>query len=137
MLTNKKKLNELAVLDREFGKQQAKIAKIKRVMATRTADYSLFSYVEKKAAQAGIQGNIRSMNSFRGAQTASYEESIVDIKLDKITIRQLTDFLYHAESAADLVRVKRITISKMKESPEYLTAQIQLASFSYPSGRLQ
>lgn len=136
---NQKKLSELVSLDHEFGKLQAKTAKVKRALAARTADYSLFSYVEKKAAQAGCQGNIKSMNSSRGAQAASYEESIVDIKLDKITIRQLTDFLYYAESATDLVRIKRISVSKMKGSPEYLTAQIQLASFqfsaSHPAGR--
>jgi len=69
------------------------------------------------------------MSSSRGTQTANFEESLVDIRLDKITIKQLTDFLYYAESPADLVRIKRITVSKMKESPEYLSVQMQLASF--------
>jgi general secretion pathway protein M len=132
---NQKKLSEITMLDREFARQEAKMAKVKQVMAMRPADYSLFAYLEKKAVQAGVKGNIKNMNSSRGVQTANYEESLVDVKLDKITIKQLTDFLYYTESAADLIRIKRITISKMKESPEYLSAQLQLVSFQVSSPR--
>lgn len=125
---NQRKLEEIKQLDAEFARQEEKIARIKTVMAKRTAGFSLFSYLEKKATQAGVRGNITYMNSSRGAQSAAFEESLIDMKLDKITIKQLTDFLYFAESPADLVRIKRITVNKMKESPEYLSAQIQIAS---------
>jgi type II secretory pathway component PulM len=137
--TNQKRLGEIILLDAEFTRQEAKLARVKKVMAARPADYSLFSYLEKKAVQAGVKGNIKNMNSSRGTPAANYEESLIDIKLDKITIKQLTDFLYYAESPSDLIRVKRITISKMKESPEYLSAQMQLATFQvshpHPGGR--
>ena len=127
--TNQKKLGEIIRLDNEFALQEAKAAKVKRVMASRLADFSLFSYLEKKALQAAVKGNIKNMSSSRGTQTANFEESLIDIRLDKITIKQLTDFLYYAESPADLVRIKRVTVSKMKESPEYLSVQMELASF--------
>jgi hypothetical protein len=104
-------------------------------MMSRPADFSLFSYVEKKAVLAAVKGNIKNMSSSRGAQTANFEESLIDIRFDKITIKQLTDFLYYAESPADLVRIKRISVTKMKESPEYLSVQIQLASFQIQGAR--
>ena len=132
---NQKKLDEVIKLDTEFAGQEAKISKIKRVMSTRTADFSLFSYLEKKAIQAGVRGNIKYMNSSKGTQSAAFEESLIDMRLDKITIKQLTDFLYFAESSADLVRIKRITVIKMKESPEYLSAQLQIASMQALSSR--
>jgi hypothetical protein len=75
------------------------------------------------------------MNSSKGTQSAAFEESLIDMRLDKITIKQLTDFLYFAESSADLVRIKRITVIKMKESPEYLSAQLQIASMQALSSR--
>ena len=132
---NQKKLDEVIKLDAEFAGQEAKISKIKKVMSTRTADFSLFSYLEKKATQAGVRENIKYMNSSRGIQSAAFEESLIDMKLDKITIKQLTDFLYFAESPADLVRIKRITVNKMKESPEYLSAQLQITSVQALSSR--
>ena len=75
------------------------------------------------------------MNSSVGTKSAAFEESLIDMKLDKITIKQLTDFLYFAESPADLVRIKRITVNKMKESPEYLSAQLQITSVQALSSR--
>ena len=126
---NQKKLNEISRLDAEFTLQEAAIARIKRAMSARSADFTLFAYLEKKATQANVRGRIKYMNSSRGGQSASFEESIIDMKLDKITIKQLTDFLYFAESPADLVKIKKIAISKMKESPEYLSAQLQISSF--------
>ena len=125
---NQKKLEEIMKLDAEFTRQEEKTAKIKTVMSRRTADFSLFSYLEKKATQAGVRGNITYMNSSRGAQSTIFEESLIDMKLDKITIKQLTDFLYFSESPSELVKIKRITVSKMKESPEYLSAQIKIVS---------
>ncbi|HLZ18357.1 MAG TPA: hypothetical protein VKO67_02020, partial [Smithellaceae bacterium] len=76
---------------------------------------------------------IKQMNSIPGVKSASFEESLVDMKLEKITIRQLSDFLYQVESPSEMIRIKRITISKMKESPEYISAQMLIASYS-PSG---
>lgn len=127
--TNQKKLVEISGLAAEFKEMEVKTAAIKRAAMTHGGNFTLFSYLEKKATQANVRGRIKYMNSSRGTQTASFEESLIDMKLDKITVKQLTDFLYFAESPADLIRIKKITISKMKESPEYLSAQIQISSF--------
>jgi hypothetical protein len=126
---NQRKLTEISKLDKEFSLQEARMAEIKRAVSVRNADFTLFSYLEKKATQANVKKNIKYMNSSRGTQSASFEESLIDMKLDKITIKQLTDFLYFAESPADLVKIKKIIINKMKESPEYLSAQLQISSF--------
>jgi general secretion pathway protein M len=126
---NQKKLDELSKLDAEFTLQEAAMAKIKRAMSARSADFTLFAYLEKKATQANVRGRIKQMNSSKGIQSISLEESLIDMKLEKITIKQLTDFLYFVESPADLVKIKKIAINKMKESPEYLSAQLQISSF--------
>jgi general secretion pathway protein M len=126
---SQKKLDEISILDAEFTAQEGAMAKIKNAMSTRGADFTLFAYLEKKAAQANVRGRIKQMNSSKGVQSTSMEESLIDMKLEKITIKQLTDFLYFVESPADLVRIKKITVNKMKESPEYLNAQLQISSF--------
>jgi general secretion pathway protein M len=126
--THQKKLIEINELSSEFAVQEAKTAAIKRAFAMHGADFTLFSYLEKKATQANVRGRIKYMNSSRGTQSPSFEESLVDMKLDTMTIKQLNDFLYYAESPEDLVRIKKITINKMKENPEYLSVQLQISS---------
>lgn len=123
-----KKLAEINALSTEFRALEAKTAVMQRAVAMHGADFTLFSYLEKKATQANVRGRIKYMNSSRGTRSESFEESLVDMKLEKITIKQLADFLYHAESPTDLVRIKKITVNKMKESPEYLSAQLLISS---------
>lgn len=127
--TQRKKLVEITALAAEFDSLEARAAAVRRMTSARGTDFTLFAYLEKKAAQANVRGRIKFMNASRGAQSGSFEESLVDMKLDKITIRQLADFLYFAESPADLIRIKKLSVSKMKENPEYLSAQFLISSF--------
>ena len=127
---NSRKLEEMVKMDAEFVVQEAKISRIKRVLASRQGDFTLFAYLEKKAISAGVKGSIKQMNSIQGTKTASFEETLIDLKLEKLTIKQLTDFLYQVESPDEMIRIKRITIDKMKESPEYISVQILIASYT-------
>lgn len=125
---NQQKLVEMNKLAAEFEATEATASAIKRMAAVRGADFTLFSYLEKKATEANVRGRIKFMNSSKGAQSGTFEESLVDMRLDRITIKQLADFMYFAESPADLIRVKKISISKMKDTPEYLTVQLQISA---------
>lgn len=126
---NSRKLAEMVMMDEAFADQEAQIARIKTVLASRH-DFTLFSYLEKKALAARVKGSIRQMNSMQGTKSASFEESLIDMKLDRLTIRQLMEFLYQVESPDEMVKIKRITIDKMKESPEYISAQVLVASYT-------
>lgn len=127
---NSTKLAEMAAIDAEFAVQDAKISRIKHAIASRRTDFTLFSYLEKKAVSANVKGAIKQMNSLQGARSASFEETLIDMKLEKITIKQLEDFLYQIESPAELIKIKRITINKMKESPDYISAQLLITSYT-------
>jgi hypothetical protein len=55
--------------------------------------------------------------------------------MDKLTMKQLADFLYMVESPRDLIRVRKLSVGKMKESPEYINAQIQVFTYqTAPAG---
>ncbi len=126
---NTARLHEMARLDESFSRQEAKISQIRRSMAARKANFTLFSYLDQKAMAAGVKGRIRQMNSVAGAKTASFEETLVEMKLDKLTMKQLTEFLFYVESPGEMVRIKRLTIARMKESPDYLSVSMLVASY--------
>jgi len=126
---SEKTLREIAVLGAEYGLLRQRSEEVGRAIAGRPPGFALFSYLEKKAGDAGVKANIRSMNPLKSLPAEAYEEAAVEMKLDKMTMKQLTDFLYQAESREDLVRIRKIAISKMKESPEYLTVVIQMFTY--------
>jgi general secretion pathway protein M len=126
---NEKTLAEMVLLAKDYQVLKRQAAKIQQALARRPQNFSLFSTLEKIAGEAGVKSSIKSMNAAKGSISGPYEELPVDIRLDKITLRQLTDFLYLLESPQELIRVKRIALTKMPESPEYLSAQVQAVTF--------
>lgn len=132
-----KTLRELAGLSAEYGLLRQRSEEIRRVIERRPPGFALFSYLEKRAGDAGVKTNIRSINPLKSAPEGAYEESAVEMRLDRLTMKQLTDFLYLVESREDLVRIRKMSIGKMKESPEYLSVLIQVFTYQpmAPGGR--
>lgn len=107
---------------------------LQRAVASRPPSFTLYSFVERKAREAGVRGNIKAINPSRGMSAGTFEETIADVSLERITTRQLVQFLYHADSPRDAVRIRKLTVRKSMESPEYLTATVQLATYQAVAG---
>ena len=75
----------------------------------RPPGFALFSYLEKSAGDAGVKTNIKSINPLKSSPAESYEESVVEMRLDRLTMKQLTDFLYIVESREELVRIRKMS----------------------------
>ena len=126
---SEKSLRELATLGVEYGVLRQRSEEIRRVIERRPPGFALFSYLEKRAGDAGVKTNIKSINPLKSAPEGAYEETAVEMRLEKLTMKQLTDFLYLVESREDLVRIRKLSGGKMKESPEYLSVSIQVFTY--------
>ncbi len=110
---------------------------IQKAVASRPPNFTLYSFVERKAREAGVRGNVKAINPSRGISAGTLEETMADVSLEKITTRQLVQFLYYADSPDDAVRIRKLTVRKSMESPEYLTATVQLATYQAVAGTRQ
>jgi general secretion pathway protein M len=126
---SEKTLRELATLGAEYGILRQRSEEIRRVIERRPPGFALFSYLEKRAGDAGVKTSIKSINPLKSTPAGAYEETAVEMRLDKLTMKQVTDFLYQVESREDLVRIRKMSIGKMKESPEYLSVLIQVYTY--------
>ncbi len=129
-----KTLKEMAALGAEYQVLQRGMETVRNGMARRSPDFTLFSHLEKKATQSGVRSNLKNMQPARAPVSGGYDEASVEIKLEKITLKQLVNFLYSVESPQDLVRVKRLSVRKSSEDPQYLSAVIQVATFEKSRG---
>ncbi len=132
---NEKVLREIAVLGVEYGVIRQRSEEIRQVIERHPPGFALISYLENKAGEAQIKTNIRSMNPLPSTTAGAYEETAVEMKMDKLTMKQITDFLYLVESPEEMIRVRKISLGKMKESPEYLSALIQVFTYQPPGSR--
>ncbi len=132
--TQEKVLNEMNTQLAEYRLLKRDMDSLQRAVESRPPNFTLYSFVERKAREAGVRGNIKSINPSRGMGAGSYEETMADVSLEKITTRQLVQFLYHADSPRDAVRIRKLTVRKSMESPEYLTVTVQLATYQAATG---
>jgi len=96
-------------------------------MAGRKKDFTLFSFLDKLAGEAGIKGNISYMKPSTSNQPNSrYKKSIVEMKVEGITMKQLSDYLHSVETSRNSVVVKRLSISSKGGKERAITAVMQV-----------
>ncbi len=124
-----KTLKELVSLGSEYGALKEDSVDIKKRLALRSKNFTLFSFLEKQAGRSGIKPGIKYMKPSASIDKGNYKESSVEMKLENITLKQLVEYLYLIESPENLVRIKRISVKQSKGSPEYMTALIHLVTY--------
>jgi len=132
---NEKTLRELSALGAEYDVLRARSEQIKRSIEGRPPGFALPAYLGKKAEEAAVNRNVRSIHPLKPSPAGLYEETAVEMKLDHLTMRQLSDFLYLLESPEEMVRIRKASVVRMKESPEYLGVSIQVVIYQpLPAG---
>jgi general secretion pathway protein M len=105
--------------------QQTKISKSR--FQGRPKGFTLYSFLDRLAGESGIKDRISSMKPSKTVQKSSpYKISRVEMKLEAITLEQLTTYLYGVETSNNMVTIKKISISKKDKKQGLLTAVLQV-----------
>jgi general secretion pathway protein M len=96
----------------------------------RPKTFALFSFIDQLAGKSGIKGNISSMKpSTSNVKNSSYKLSSVEMKLNALTMEQLTTFLHGLEDPKNVVWIKRISISKADKNEGLLNTILKAETF--------
>ncbi|MCK9274981.1 MAG: type II secretion system protein GspM [Syntrophales bacterium] len=131
---NKKVLKEISLLAEEYRLIKADSGQMKKMLLQRPSDFTLFSFLEQEAGNAGIKPNITYMKPSDSKIEGPYRESSVEMKLENVTLNQLTEYLHRVESPSDLVAVKRISVKQSKEGSGYLSVVLQMVTYTIGGG---
>ena len=93
----------------------------------REKQFTLYSFMDSLARNTGIKDRITYMRPTKKVQKNSpFKLSRVELKLDAITLEQLTTYLYGVETSKNLVEIKKIVISKKDKEQALITAVLQV-----------
>ena len=96
-------------------------------LAGRKRGFTLFSFLDRLAGEAGIKGNISYMKPSTSNQPNSrHKKSVVEMKLQGITMKQLTTYLHGVETSGNVVVVKRLSISVKGSKDRSVSAVMQV-----------
>lgn len=96
----------------------------------RPKTFSLFSFIDRLAGKSNIKNNIIYMKpSTANIKNSSYKLSTVEMKLNALTMDQLTTFLHGVEDIANVVWIKRISITRDDKNEGLLNTVLQVETF--------
>lgn len=96
-------------------------------------DASLSSSIESLASQAGLKENVDSLKERPSVPSDLYNEVAIEVRLSKLTLKQLTDFLYQIEHSPTRV----LKVDKLRIKPRFDNKQQLDASFDVLTYQLQ
>lgn len=119
-------LKEIVMKSAEYKALMENDQKLKQRMTGRDQGITLFSYLEGEADRAKIKGHIEYMKPSASQGSGAYKESMVEMRLKGITLKQLVGYIYRIESPKDLISIKRISIKEDKKESSYLDVILQV-----------
>ena len=120
-------LEDMLILKSEYDAINKKTESAKGRFAKKKTGSTLFSFLDKLAGEAGIKENIAYMKPSTSAQKNSqYRISTVELKLQNIILKQLVSYLHKVETSNNMVRVKRLSISKTGKDVGFINAVLQV-----------
>jgi general secretion pathway protein M len=125
-----KTIEEMLALKSEYDAVVSYINFSKNRLAKRQKGFALFSFLDELAGQTGIKNKIKYMKpSSTSQKDGSLKLSLVEMKLEVITLKQLTAYLYRIETSENSVFVKRISISKADKPLGSIEAVLQVETY--------
>jgi general secretion pathway protein M len=122
-------LEEIVRLSAEYQRYQRGSQDVRQALSRRRGGFTLFSFLEREAGDAGVKEYIKYMKPSTSSGPGSYKESLVEMKLEAISLSQLVDYLHKIEEPENLVMVKRISIKETKGKSGYLDTILQVMTF--------
>ena len=93
----------------------------------REKDFTLFSFLDKLSGSAGIKKNITYMKPSSTTQKNSpYKISQVEMKLQGLTLQQLTTYLHMVETSRNMIYINKLSILKTGKDKGFVDAVLQV-----------
>lgn len=93
----------------------------------RQKGFTLNSFLVQAAGQVGIKDRISSMKPTTTTQkNSNFKVSRVEMKLDAISLEQLTAFLHGVETSPNMVMVKKLSVSKKDKKEGLINVIMQV-----------
>lgn len=122
-------LKEIMMLSAEYQALKKGSQGIQDILARRKSNFTLFSFLESAAGDAEVKAHIKYMKPSDSQDAGPYKESMVEMKLEGITLKQLVGYLYRIESPENAIRVKRVSVKESKGAAGYMDAILQVLTF--------
>jgi len=130
IVTRTRALQEMHLLKSEYVALTQTIHNGEAQLKNRPKGFTLFSFLDALAGKSGIKQNIIYMKpSTSNLKGSPYALSMVELKINALTMAQLVTFLHGVEETPNMIWIKRISISKGEKDNQLLNSILQVETF--------
>ncbi len=123
-------MKKVSRLREQYQQTHRQLETIKAKLDGQQKNFSLLSFIEDLANKENIRENIGSVKPKTLPLIDPYEEKLVEIQMDDITLPKLVDFIYKIEHSGHILKVKRLRIKPRYNNRDLLSVVIQVTTFS-------
>jgi general secretion pathway protein M len=123
-------LQEMQRLKADYEMLRLRAEQASQDLTRRRRGFTLFSFLDELAGRAGLKDRIAYMKPSTMVQENSpYKLSIVETKLQSVTMKQLTAYLYSIETSMNRVRVTKLSITRTGQQTGFVDAVLLVETF--------
>ena len=121
-------LGKLRARSAEYLELQEKLSEIRERIATRPGGGGMLSTLEQAGKDCGLTASIVYIKPSTAAINDTYTEAGVELKLEAVSLKQVTQFLRRVEASGWFLGVKALHIRESAREPALLDAVILISS---------
>ncbi len=122
-----KDLAEIRVLKDQYLEMQRRLQQLQAAAAQRGP---LLTEIENMTKRANLSSKIISLKPQAGVQTETFKESIVEIKLENVTLFDIVNYVNMIERAS--LRIRKLYFKPRFDNPKLLNSTILVSSAGQP-----
>jgi type II secretory pathway component PulM len=127
---DRERLAQIEGLITEHADLTEKVTQLKRNVINQPVS----TYVESKAREAGLADTIERIQNQRTDENDFFEESVVEVRLKKVSLQQLTQFMFGLEQSGQAARVQSLEVKPTFQDPRYLDVSMEVIGYRPLSG---
>jgi len=124
-------LAQLQAKSLEYEKLAEEVDRLRSMISQQQESRTMLSAIERIGEASGLSENVLSLKPTTVTMDEEYEETVVEILLDRITLAQLVEFLAKLESLGRAGGIKALEVRHADRSEGALRAVVQLATVSH------
>jgi type II secretory pathway component PulM len=123
-------LTKVSRLREQYVQTHAQLETIQAKLAGQKNTFSLLSFIEDLAKKENIREKIGSVKPKTLPLNDQYDENMLELQVDDITLVQLVDFIYQIEHSGPVLKVKRLRIKSRYNDRNLLNVTMQVTTFT-------
>jgi general secretion pathway protein M len=119
-------LKKLRIRSKEYVFLRDNLNDLHTKAASQQKNFTLLPFLESLITECGLSGNVSTMKQQELPIDSNYVETVVEIRIENVSLKQLVNFLYKVESSQVLARTKSIYIKRNPANKNLLNSVIEI-----------